>query len=52
MPGILPIIRGTYRTQLKLIYLKKQKPFVDILTYFQNLYKVLNILKKTLSLIA
>ena len=52
MPGILPIIRGTYRSQLKFIYLKKQNPFVDILMYFQNLYKVLNILKKKLSLIA
>ena len=52
MPGFIALIAGTYNGQLKCIYLKNQKPFVNILIPFQNLHKILNIVKKKLSLIA
>ena len=52
MPDILAIILGIFRNQFKCIYLKSQTLFVDILLHFQNLHKILTILKKSLSLIA
>ena len=52
MQSILATIRGTYRDQFKCIYLWNQTFFLDILLYFENLYKMLKIKKKFLSLIA
>ena len=48
MSSILAIILGIYHNQFKCIYFKNRKRFVDIVLLFQNLRKILNILKKNL----
>ena len=45
MPGILTIIPVIFSNQFKCICVQNQKLFVNILLHFQNLYKILNILK-------
>ena len=52
MESILVIIGGIYHTQFKFIFLKNQKLCVHILLHFQNVRKILNIVRKNLSLIA
>ena len=42
----------SYRNQFKCIYRNNQKLFVNIFIHFLNLHKIVNILKKKLSLIA
>ena len=52
MPSIPAILREIYNSQLKFIYLKNPKLFLDILFHFWDLNKILNLLKRDLSLIA
>ena len=52
MQSILVMLREIYCNHFKCLYLKNQNIFGDILLYFQNVRKILDILEKNFSSLA